>query len=272
AGQPEHNLSPSLTPRRRKTRHAAAIFFRQSSRQGAGRPAGRQCGPRGRCPVPASGCWDRIPLLCSGRTGSEYVCAPRAGASPHPASTRVGPPDAPVTFGAPTNTVAPAGGNFDRLATHSRPHLPAPSQSLWTANSSAAPKSSDRVSTASPATSRSLSSHSHASFEKPAKCSVFEPSWPRNAPASPAFASQPEFRNTPQFLGSRPCVFSHAFRSSRVTTASAFLPAFSRRSITAAGTISEDGSRCSAVPPLGAKWAGASRWVPLCSTSSHLLA
>src|SRR5262245_35234613 len=172
---------------------------------------------------------------------------------PHTAIARVGPPDAPTTLGAPTNTVAPAGGNFDRLATHSRPHLPAPSQSLWTAKSFDAPKSSDSVSTANPATSRSLSRNSHASFEKPGKCSVIERSWPRNALASPAFASQPEFRNTPQFFGSRPCAFSHALMSSTVTTASAFLRARSRISITAAATTSDDASIRSAVIPSGAK-------------------
>src|SRR5262249_28523532 len=133
------------------------------------------------------------------------------GRQPHTASTRVGPPDAPSTFGAPTNTVAPTGGSFDRFATHSRPHFPAPSQSLWTANSFAAPKSGDRVSPASPATSRSWSRNSHASLEKPGKCSVLERSSPRNAFASPALASQPELRKTPHRLGSRPCVFSHAF-------------------------------------------------------------
>src|SRR5262249_37111217 len=161
---------------------------------------------------------------------------------PHTASTRVGPPDAPTTFGAPTNTVAPAGGSFDRLATHSRPHLPAPSQRLWTAKSADAPKSSDRVSTASPATSRPVSRNWHASFEKPGKCSVFELAWPRNARASPALASQPEFRNTPHCLGNRPCALSHAFRSSIVTAASASLRALSRKSITAAGTTRDDAS------------------------------
>ena len=103
---------------------------------------------------------------------------------------------------------------------------------MCTANSFDGPKSSDRVSTASPATSRSWSRNSPASFEKPGKCNVLESSWPRKARASPALASQPEFRNTPHCLGSRPCAFSHRFRSSMVTRASASLRALSRRSIT----------------------------------------
>src|SRR5205823_9465002 len=107
------------------------------------------------------GCADAItrPRILNG----SYPPTPRA---------RVGPPEAPTTLGAPTKTVAPADRHFDRLATHSRPHLPAPSQSLWTAKSFDAPKSSDSVSTANPATSRSFSRNSHASFEKPGKCSV----------------------------------------------------------------------------------------------------
>lgn len=48
----------------------------------------------------------------------------------HTASTRVGPPEAPMIFAAPTKTIAPAGGSLDGLATHSRTHLPGPSQSL----------------------------------------------------------------------------------------------------------------------------------------------
>jgi hypothetical protein len=49
---------------------------------------------------------------------------------PHIASTRVGPPEAVSTFGAPTKTVAPLGGIFPRFATHSTAHLLAPSHSL----------------------------------------------------------------------------------------------------------------------------------------------
>ena len=43
---------------------------------------------------------------------------------------RTGPPVAPVTFAAPTKTVAPTGGTCRRLATSSTPHLPVASQAL----------------------------------------------------------------------------------------------------------------------------------------------
>ena len=39
------------------------------------------------------------------------------------AITRVGPPDAPFTFGSPTKTVAPRSGSFARFARFSSPHL-----------------------------------------------------------------------------------------------------------------------------------------------------
>ena len=49
-----------------------------------------------------------------------------AGASLIPyqtAITRVGPPEAPFTFGSPTKTVAPRSGSFARFARFSSPHL-----------------------------------------------------------------------------------------------------------------------------------------------------
>ena len=44
------------------------------------------------------------------------------------ASTRVGPPVAPLNLGAPTTSVAPRAGTLSRLATHSSPHRPEGSQ------------------------------------------------------------------------------------------------------------------------------------------------
>ncbi len=85
------------------------------------------------------------------------------------ASTRVRPPVASLTLGAPTTRVAPLAGTWPRLATFSSPHRPDGSHSLWVLNSFDGPLSSDNVSTAMPATLRSLIIHSAASGSKPGK-------------------------------------------------------------------------------------------------------
>ena len=157
---------------------------------------------------------------------------------------------------APTNTVAPLGGTFPRFATHSTAHLPAPATACEPGSPSRRRCRSRAYPPASPATWRSLSRNSAAAFEKPGKCSAFAASVPRNAFASPAFASHPLFRHTAQPFGIRPWAFSHAFRSSTLTAASASFFTRSRMSMTTAGATNEAGSIFSAVMPLASSAPG----------------
>src|SRR5262245_1596804 len=75
-------------------------------------------------------------LLVGRRAHQSHRPRPQKGAEVGPpllvrhtsASTRVGPPVAPLNLGAPTTSVAPRAGTLSRLATHSSPQRPEGSQ------------------------------------------------------------------------------------------------------------------------------------------------